>query len=92
LGAWSDTNRYKIEANIFAAELMITDDDFFEAAGYYAYGYESLAYSFGVMPELLDYKLRSMKGRGIEGIEQVQYAQTSFWSLYNDTGDDVYST
>ncbi len=56
------TNRFEYEANIFAAELLINDDDIVtvnEDSSFF-----QLAAELCVPPELLDFKLRILKSKG----------------------------
>ena len=53
------------EANLFAADLLLRDEDVMEAAGRTETDLESLCLSLGTTPGLMNFKLRSMYRRGI---------------------------
>ena len=53
------------EANLFAADLLLRDEDVTEAAGRPETDLESLCLSLGTTPGLMNFKLRSMYRRGI---------------------------
>ena len=53
------------EANLFAADLLLKDEDVMEAAGRPGTDLGSLCLSLGTTPGLMNFKLRSMSGRGI---------------------------
>ena len=54
------------EANLFAADLLLTDEDVMQAALRPDTDYSSLCLSLGAAPELMSFKFRSMQKRGIE--------------------------
>ena len=74
---FDETSRYEYEANIFAAELLMSDEDvlellnddisFFAAAG-----------CLGVPPELLDFKFRILKRKGYKVIDPPLGASSRF--------------
>ena len=53
------------EANLFAADLLLRDDDVVEAAGRPEADLGSLCLSLGAAPGLMSFKLRSMYARGL---------------------------
>lgn len=53
------------EANLFAADLLLRDEDIMEASERPETSFESLCLSLGTTPGLMNFKLRSMSGRGI---------------------------
>jgi len=57
------SNYMEIEANLFSAELQISDDDVIENATY-GYSFWDIARALYVYPELLAYKFYSMQNRG----------------------------
>lgn len=60
-----DTNRLEYEANIFAAEFILEDDEVLEAVKE-ENDYFRCAQILSVPPEVLDFKLRLMERRGFE--------------------------
>ena len=58
-----DTNRTEREANIFAACLLISDEEILEAASYSA-DIASAASSLDLPPEIVEYKLSAMNVKG----------------------------
>lgn len=65
------------EATMFAAELLLTDEDVLEAFQYEPKFFRAAA-SLYVPPELLDFKLRSMKDRGYTFAELPIHAGGNF--------------
>ena len=63
LALFDDSSRCEKEANLFASELLISDDDFF-AALENGQAFCQAASSLNVPPELLDFKARLMKEKG----------------------------
>ena len=53
------------EANLFAADLLLRDEDVMESAGRPETGLEELCLSLGTTPGLMNFKLRSMYRRGL---------------------------
>ena len=53
------------EANLFAADLLLRDEDVMEAAGRPGTDLRDLCLSLGTTPGLMNFKLRSMYKRGI---------------------------
>lgn len=62
-GLYDSTSRLEKEANLFAAEFLL-DDDNVEKYIYASYDVFSMARSLRVPPEMLDFKLRIMKEKG----------------------------
>ena len=60
------TARPEYEANMFAAELLIKDEEIFELMRDYGYSAEQTSARLGVSPELVTIKLLSMQQRGLE--------------------------
>lgn len=58
-----DSNRTEREANLFAAELLISDDDILSELEYNA-DIESLCFAFDVPPEIISYKLELLNFKG----------------------------
>ena len=58
-----DTNKTEREANLFAACLLISDEEILEAASYSA-DISSAASSLDLPPEIVEYKLSAMNFRG----------------------------
>ena len=58
-----DTNRTEREANLFAACLLISDEEILEAASYSA-DIASAASSLDLPPEIVEYKLSAMNFKG----------------------------
>lgn len=54
------------EANLFAADLLLRDEDVMEAAEMPGTDLDSLCLSTGAAPGLMNFKLRSMRKRGFE--------------------------
>ena len=63
LALFDESSRCEKEANLFASELLISDDDFFEALEN-GRAFSQAASSLNVPPELLDFKARLMKEKG----------------------------
>lgn len=83
---FSDVSINEYEANIFAAELLISDDDAMEllSSDTFFFGAASM---LRVPPELLDFKFRSMKRRGYS-VNPPMMAKSNF--LKNLTKTDRY--
>jgi len=60
---FDDISKMEREANFFAAELLIPDEDVFAIVGADA-SFFGAAGALSVPPQLLDFKLRAMKSRG----------------------------
>ena len=60
-----DTDRMEYEANIFAAEFLLNDEDVFEALQQQM-DFFQIASCLCVPPELLDFKLRILQREGVE--------------------------
>lgn len=60
---FDESSRCEKEANLFASELLISDDDF-RSALEEGQSYSSAASALNVPPELLDFKARIMKAKG----------------------------
>ena len=58
--------RPEYEANMFAAELLITDDDIFELMRDYGYSAEQTGARLGLSADLVTIKLASMQLRGLK--------------------------
>ncbi len=58
-----DSNRTEREANLFAAELLISDDELLSELEYNP-GIEALSYTFDVPPEVIRYKLEILNFKG----------------------------
>ena len=63
LALFDESSRCEKEANLFASELLISDDDFFGALDD-GQAFCQAASSLNVPPELLDFKARLMKEKG----------------------------
>jgi len=61
---YSNTGKIEYEANMFAADFMIGDNDALECIHDEHMDYFSIASALYVPPQLLDFKLRSMERRG----------------------------
>lgn len=59
--------RPEYEANMFAADLLLDDDRVLELGSVYGYTKEQIAAELGVDAELVEIKLKSMRGRRAEG-------------------------
>lgn len=57
-------SKHEYEANIFSAELLLSDDDVADARENTGGDFFNMSHSLSVMPELLLFKLHSMNGRG----------------------------
>ena len=64
-GMLDSTSKYEDEANIFAAEFLLTDEDLLNAADEGKSFYE-LACELGVPPDLLDFKIRLLHRAGYQ--------------------------
>lgn len=63
LALFDESSRCEKEANLFASELLISDDDFFCALED-GQAFSCAASSLNVPPELLDFKARIMRAKG----------------------------
>ena len=63
LALFDESSRCEKEANLFASELLISDDDFFEATDDGQAFCQAASY-LNVPPELLDFKAKLMKEKG----------------------------
>ena len=61
---YDETSRYEYEANIFAAELLLSDEDTLSALS--EDDFFTAAKKLRVPPELLDFKLRILKHKGYD--------------------------
>ena len=61
---YEETARFEYEANLFAAEILMDDEDTIEAITE-ADSFFSAAKSLDVPPEMLDFKLRLLKTKGV---------------------------
>ena len=61
---YDDSSRYEYEANLFAAELLLTDEDVLSALG--EDDFFTSAKKLRVPPELLDFKLRILNCKGYD--------------------------
>ena len=59
---YDDSSRYEYEANLFAAELLLSDEDVLSALG--EDDFFTAAKKLRVPPELLDFKLRILNRKG----------------------------
>ena len=75
-----DTNRLEYEANIFAAEFILEDDEGLEAVKE-ENDYFRCAQVLSVPPEVLDFKLRLMERRGFE-LNAPHIANSDFLKRY----------
>lgn len=57
------SNKTEREANLFAAEILLTDKEAISVLEY-AHDIEQAAWELGVMPEILEYKLEMLNSRG----------------------------
>lgn len=74
---FEDASRLEREANFFAAELLISDEDVFSLSDT-DISFFGIAGAFSVPPQLLDFKLRAMKSRGINCINAPMMAGSRF--------------
>lgn len=58
--------KHEYEANLFCAELLLSDDDVIEAKKNTKGDFFNMSRCLNVMPELLLFKLHSMNGRGYD--------------------------
>ena len=65
LALFDESSRCEKEANLFASELLISDDDFFDALDD-GQSFSQAASSLNVPAEFLDFKVRLMKEKGYE--------------------------
>ena len=54
------------EANLFAADLLLPDEEVMDTAGASRSDLDSLCLALGTTPGLMNFKLRSMRSRGID--------------------------
>jgi Zn-dependent peptidase ImmA (M78 family) len=72
------TNQLECEANVFAAETLLDDDSVKQALRSWNRTFFEMAAELCVPPELLDFKCRTMKAKGIEVPDSPIYAQGDF--------------
>ena len=73
------TGRPEIEANLFAAELLLTDEEVLSSGE--EYDFYAMASILNVYPEFLLFKLRSMNQRGF-CIPLPEECKNSFWNKH----------
>lgn len=73
---FDNLSTYEYEANMFAAEFLITDEDALEHLNSESFFF-TVAKTLRVPPELLDFKFRSMKKRGFV-LNPPMYANGNF--------------
>ncbi len=77
LGLFDESSRFEKEANLFAAELLLKDDEVLDSMN--ADGtFFSAAASLKVPTELLDFKFRVMKWKGFKIVEPPIIAMNDF--------------
>lgn len=76
-GLFDESNIKEKEANLFAAEFLLNDDDVFEAMNDDTTFFTAAA-RLRVPPELLDFKFRVMKWKGYKLIEPPTEARSNF--------------
>lgn len=81
LGLFDKTIPVEYEANLFAAELIISDEEILEQLNERDKSFFSIAQELYVPPELLDFKFRILKNKGL-CIESPYIARADF--LKND--------
>ena len=62
---FSQNSRLEIEANVFAAEVMMKDSEVIQALRVYG-GFFEAAAELNAPPELLDFKFRTMRAKGYD--------------------------
>ena len=72
------TNQLECEANVFAAEILMDDHSVIQALRTHDVSFFEVASELCVMPELLNFKCRTMKAKGIEVPESPIYANGDF--------------
>jgi Zn-dependent peptidase ImmA (M78 family) len=71
------TSRFEFEANLFAAELLMEDGDVIDVLKDADLFFESAARTLNVPPEMLDFKFRILKNKGLN-IEALNFARSDF--------------
>ena len=86
---FDSTSAKEYEANIFAADLLMTDDDVLDALND-DISFFGAAARLNVPPELLDFKFRVMKRNGYKLIDPPILANGNFLKSLKQNGDDRY--
>jgi Zn-dependent peptidase ImmA (M78 family) len=73
---YSETNRLEYEANVFAAEILVSDADMLAALEDAQHNDSRIC--LNIPDELLDFKLRSMRRRGLDVPEWYTYTYSDF--------------
>ena len=83
---FDETSQYEYEANLFAAEFLINDNDVItllkEDQSFFA-----IASIISIPPALLDFKCRMLKYKGTAAIESPLMARSDFLNQYQDEGE-----
>lgn len=73
---YEETTRFEYEANLFAADILLEDDETIRCL-MDSDSFFSAAMSLGVPPEMLDFKFRLLKSRGM-GLESPILSRSDF--------------
>ncbi|MBR4636784.1 MAG: ImmA/IrrE family metallo-endopeptidase [Clostridia bacterium] len=83
LALFDESSRCEKEANLFASELLISDDDFFGALDD-GQAFSQAASSLNVPIELLDYKVKLIKSKGFEVKDSPISAKVNFLKDFSE--------
>ena len=84
---FDDTQKMEYEANIFAAEYLLDDDRVFEVLNG-DLSFSGAAAALAVPVELLDFKWRAMKRRGVMIVDSPMIASSDFLKHIEETRDE----
>ena len=87
VGLFDDSSRFEKEANLFAAEFLLKDEDVLQTLNADK-TFFSAAAALNVPMELLDFKFRVMKWKGYKLVEPPITAQNKFLSTLKIPGSD----
>jgi len=85
------TSKYEYEANLFAAQLLLDDDDVLRLLNE-DMSFFTAASTLGVPPELLDFKFRALKRQGFKVTEPPIKANAGFFKQLVHVEDDSFPT
>ena len=85
---FDDTDRLEYEANVFAAELMLSDEAVQEVLNADT-SFFTAASALGVPPEILDFKFRMLKRKGYQFADPPIYSKSNFLKKPLNTGKPI---
>lgn len=84
-GLYDSVNHFEYDANIFAAELLLSDEDVLNVLNDDLSFFQAAAKLY-VPPEILDFKFRTLKWKGYKVIDTPLMSRGNFLKNVNDKG------